>query len=85
MVADAFQQSGHLARALYLPLSEALDAFRNGWIDAVRVCGGAEIEIPEGWYWSERLLPRRFAAVTLADRRRPIESIADDHGAQDAA
>ncbi|MFN2284311.1 MAG: hypothetical protein ACK2UQ_07805 [Anaerolineae bacterium] len=77
LVADAFRQTGHPARALYFSLGDALDAFRNGWIDAVWVCGGTEIEIPEGWYWSKRLLPRRFAAATLADMHRPIESLAD--------
>lgn len=80
LVSAAFDRIAHPARALYLPLSDALRDFRQGWLDAVWVCGNAQRELPKSWHWSEPLISRRFAAITLAESDMAIQSIADLSG-----
>lgn len=77
LISAAFQQAGHPARALYLPLASAKKALKEGWLDAVWVCGGTEVEMPKTGHWPEPLLPRRFAAITLADADIPLQTVAD--------
>jgi hypothetical protein len=80
LMAAAFDDIRHSARSLYLPMTDALKAFQEGWLDAVWVCGGIPSEVRPSWYWSRPLIPRRFAAISLADNETSIQSIDDLSG-----
>jgi ABC-type amino acid transport substrate-binding protein len=80
LLSAAFDNIGHSARALYLPLPDALMDFRQGWLDAVWVCGNTHPESKETWHWSEPLIPRQISAITLAESDMPISSVPDLSG-----
>lgn len=77
LIAAVFQKSGYPATALYIPMSEAVNALEEGWIDAVWACGNTEAAVQNGFYFSEPLIPRQFIAITLADSGMSIDTVAD--------